>query len=67
MKLKDCTFGILVQKKETGEIGMIKGITNNISNVLCDQQREPDRAIPLVEWQSGQTSGINSENIEKLK
>lgn len=67
MKLKDCTFGILVQKKETGEIGMIKGITNNISNVLCDQQREPDRAIPLVEWQSGQTSGINNDNIEKLK
>lgn len=67
MELKDCTFGILVKNKKTGEVGMVKGVTNSISSVLSEEQKDPSRAIPLIEWQSGQTYGINSNNIEKLK
>ncbi len=35
MKLSDCKYGILVQSTDgVGEIGMVVGITNNISSVL---------------------------------
>ena len=67
MKLKDCKMGILVQNVETKEIGMVVGITNNISSVLTEEQRDPSRAIPLVQWQSGDTRGIHHKNLELLK
>lgn len=68
MKLSECKYGILVQKlSEYGEIGMVVGITNNIPHVLTEEQREPERAIPLVQWQSGSTSGIHPFNIRIYK
>ncbi len=67
MKLRDCTMGTLIQDMRTKEIGMVIGITNNISSVLSEEQREPSRAIPLVQWQTGRKSGIHAANIEKLK
>lgn len=66
MKLKHCTYGTLVQKNDTKEIGMVVGITNSISNVLCEEQRDPEKAIPLVQWQSGKTFGIHYSNISPL-
>lgn len=67
MKLSECKFGVLVQCIATGEIGMVKGITNNLSRMLTEEQREPERAIPLVEWQSGRTTGIHHGNIKLYK
>jgi hypothetical protein len=32
-----------------------------------EEQKEPSRAIPLIQWQSGKTSGIHHENISPLK
>lgn len=67
MKLKECVHGILVQKVyDNGEIGMIVGVTNNISQTLSEEQKSPDRAIPLVQWQSGPVYGISPSNIKKL-
>ncbi len=66
MKLSDCKHGILVQNS-AGEIGMIVGITNNISTVLSEEQRNPERAIPLVQWQCGHTCGIHHNNISQFK
>lgn len=67
MKLSECKFGVLVQSIDTGEIGMVKGITNNLTNLLTEEQRDPSRAIPLVEWQSGRTTGIHHGNIKLYK
>lgn len=66
MKLKDCKMGILVQDIQSQEIGMVVGITNNISHCLTEDQRDPKRAVPLVQWQSGRTTGIHSSNIKAL-
>lgn len=66
MKLKHCTYGSLVQDNQTKEIGMVVGITNNIVSVLSEEQKDPERAIPLIQWQSGKTSGIHHENISPL-
>lgn len=66
MKLKHCTHGILVQNNDTREIGMVVGITNNIVSVLSEEQKDPERAIPLIQWQSGKTSGIHHDNISPL-
>jgi hypothetical protein len=68
MKLSECKHGTLVQSKDSlGEIGMIVGITNDIASVLSEEQRNPERAIPLVQWQSGHTCGIHHENIKVFK
>lgn len=68
MKLSDCKYGILVQDiSEYGEIGMVVGITNCIPNVLSEDQKDPNRAIPLVQWQSGRTWGIHHNNIRVYK
>lgn len=66
MKLKDCKYGILVVT-ENGEIGMIKGITNNCQSGDISVRRDPLRAIPLVEWSKGETCEIHPGNIEILK
>lgn len=66
MKLKHCTYGSLVQDNQTKEIGMVVGITNNIVSVLSEEQRDPERAIPLIQWQSGKTRGIHHGNISLL-
>lgn len=68
MKLSECKYGVLVQElSEYGEIGMVVGITNNILHVLSEKQREPERAIPLVQWQSGRTCGVYPSNIRIYK
>ena len=68
MKLSECKHGVVVQSTDgIGEIGMIVGITNNIASVLSEEQRNPERAIPLVRWQSGHTCGIHHENIKVFK
>lgn len=68
MKLSECKHGILVQELyEHGEIGMVVGITNNLSSTLTSQQQEPKRAIPLIQWQSGRTYGIHHNNIRVYK
>lgn len=67
MKLKDCTFGRLVCTHDKDGnielIGMIKGITNNCESADLMTRREASRAIPLVEWAEGRTSGIHNHNI----
>ena len=68
MKLKDCRMGVLVQNVGTKEVGMVVGITNNLTELkLSGEQRDPSRAIPLVQWQSGNTHGIHYKNLELLK
>jgi hypothetical protein len=67
MKLSECKHGVLVQHNGSDEIGMIAGITNNITSVLSEEQKNPDRAIPLVQWQSGRTCGIHHSNIRIYK
>lgn len=68
MKLSECKYGILVQElSEHGEIGMVVGITNKISSVLSEDQKDPNQAIPLVQWQSGRTWGIHQNNIRVYK
>lgn len=67
MKLKDCLHGVLVQDLETKEIGMVVGITNCYSNLLTEEQKLPENAIPLVKWQSGREFGIHHNNIQPLK
>jgi hypothetical protein len=68
MKLSDCKYGVLVQTLEQfGEIGMVVGITNNIPTVLSEEQKNPERAIPMIQWQSGRTFGINHHNIREYK
>lgn len=66
MKLRECKMGILVQNTGTQEIGMVVGITNNIPTVLSEEQRDPSRAIPLIQWQTGRTFGIHPENMKAL-
>ena len=68
MKLSECKHGILVQElSEHGEIGMVVGITNNITSVLSEAQKDPERAIPLIQWQCGRTRGIHHNNIRVYK
>lgn len=67
MKLKDCTYGILVQNSENGMIGMVVGLTNMYSSLLIEEQGFPENAIPLVRWQTGKETGINHCNIVPLK
>lgn len=68
MKLSECKYGILVQElSEHGEIGMVVGITNSMLNVLSEVQRDLEFAIPLIQWQSGRTSGIHHNNIRVYK
>ena len=66
MKLKDCTFGMLVTAEGLG-IGMIVGITNRCQHADHTKRSDPDNAIPLVRWASGQEFGIDAFNIEMLK
>lgn len=68
MKLSECKYGTLVQEiTEYGEIGMVVGITNNISSVLSEDQKDPSRAIPLIQWQSGRTGGRHHSKIRLYK
>lgn len=67
MKLKDCKYGVLVFNTNTSEIGMIKGITNNITVATINKRSDPRVAIPLVAWQSGSTTGIHHDNLSLLK
>lgn len=66
-KLSDFKFGTIVQNKESKEIGMVKGVTNSVYNYLSEEQRDPSRAILLVEWQSRRTTGIHPSHIEIYK
>jgi hypothetical protein len=66
MKLSKCVYGVLVFNKDNG-VGMIKGITNNTPISDSYVRSEISRAIPLVEWSSGKTCGINAANIEIYK
>jgi hypothetical protein len=66
MELKDCKHGILV-KSSNGEIGMIVGITNNCTSGDISTRSEPERAIPLIQWQSGETRGCHHGNLSVLK
>lgn len=66
MKLRDCKYGVLVEDRD-GNIGMIKGITNNLPIGDINERSNRGRAIPLVEWASGNTSGIHYGNIEIFK
>lgn len=66
MKLKDCTYGILVEDEE-GSIGMIVGITNNCPHSDMYEKGLPEKAIPLVQWASGATYGIHYGNIKPFK
>jgi hypothetical protein len=66
MKLKDCKYGTLVVKNN-GEIGMIKGITNNVFSANLNERSKPENAIPFVSWSDGSKGGIHNDNIEVLK
>ena len=66
MKLRDCRHGVLVTT-EDGRIGMIKGITNNISCAALRDRQQPEVAIPLVEWSSGDICGIHQGNLSVYK
>lgn len=66
MKLKNCVYGTLVQA-ECGKIGMVKGITNNCSSGDIATRSESERAIPLIQWQSGETVGCHHSNLSLLK
>lgn len=62
MRLSECKYGVLVQKLDGGEIGMIVGVTNNAFG--SPYEKNPSYAIPLVQWQNGDTRGIHHENID---
>lgn len=66
MKLSKCVYGVLVFNEDNG-IGMVKGITNNCGASDHRTRSTVERAIPLVEWANGQTTGINAGNIELYK
>lgn len=68
MKLKDCTYGTLVvDQNGNGSIGMIVGITNNCSCADYTTRREQTRAIPLVQWAHGATTGVHYSYLEIFK
>lgn len=66
MKLKNCNRGRIIISGD-GRIGMITGITNNCPSADAATRRDPERAIPLVQWADGGESGIYPGNIEPLK
>ena len=65
MKLSKCTYGKLVTNGE--HVGMIVGITNNIWSANERDRDDIARAIPLVQWSGGRTSGIHHDNITEFK
>lgn len=68
MKLSDCKYGILVQSTAThSQVGMVVGITNNVALTASSDMYDPERAIPLVQWQSGKTYGIHHSNLRAYK
>lgn len=67
MKLKDCTYGRLVEDKDRRRIGMIVGITNNAHRGHIIEREDPSNAIPMVRWSCGEECGIHHANIELLK
>ena len=66
MRLRDCTYGVLVVNND-GEIGMVKGITNNAPTASVDVRKEANRAIPMIEWASGSTHACHYDNLSLLK
>ncbi len=66
MKLSQCKHGVLVQA-DNGKIGMVVGITNNVWFSDERTRAEPERAVPRVEWASGQVEPIHPSNIELFK
>lgn len=71
MKLKDCTFGKLVCTKDdfnkVDRVGMVIGVTNNITHLDVYKQLDPTRTIPLVKWANGLEHGIHHNNLEIFK
>ena len=68
MKLKDCTYGVLVTDRATKlKVGMIVGITNNVACADESERSKIGRANPVVRWSSGAEHGINAANIEIFK
>jgi len=63
MKLSECTYGRLVYSEKYG-VGMVVGITNNCTSADVTTRREVERAIPVIQWASGETSPIHPRNIE---
>lgn len=68
MKLSKCVYGTLVQNlKEPIQIGMVVGITNNVPHADLEERSRPDRAIPVIQWSNGNTSGCHHENLMELR
>ena len=65
MKLQNCLYGTLVQS-ECGKVGMVKGIANNCDSGDLATRSEPEREIPLIQWQSGETVGCHHGNLTPL-
>lgn len=63
MKLSECTYGRLVYSEKYG-VGMVVGITNCCPGADATTRREVERAIPVIQWASGETSQIHQRNIE---
>ena len=64
MKLRECTHGVIVQSTGSEDIGMIVGITNNVPASDREARSFVERAVPLIQWAHGETSGIHPSNIE---
>ena len=47
--------------------GMIVGITNNVNTLLNEKCAEPNRAIPMVQWQSGRHFSVHHNNLDLYK
>ena len=65
MKLSECTHGRIVNRTDQAggeKLGMIVGISEMTTEDSVSGN--PDYAIPLVQWQTGETSPINHNNIE---
>jgi|TARA_A100001518_G_C1227290_1_gene80748 hypothetical protein len=66
MRLRDCTYGVLVYDKDYG-LGMIVGVTNNCHFKGMEERSKVENTIPLVKWASGAEFGIHPSNIEIYK
>lgn len=65
MKLSGVVYGRVVHCTSYG-IGMIKGLTNNVTHADNETQSQVGRCIVLVEWANG-TTGIHPHGISYYK
>lgn len=69
MKLSECRHGriiVRVMDRCPQKIGMIVGIAEMTIAAAMEASvaGQPEFAIPLVQWSTGETSPINHENLE---